>query len=89
MKLKTESKKRAVRQAKKHTKTAVPASSKKDQLLALLHQPGGATPAEIITATSWQSHSVRGFISGNLRKKLNLNIQLVKRDDGQKAYTIA
>ncbi|HUQ92156.1 MAG TPA: DUF3489 domain-containing protein [Bryobacteraceae bacterium] len=76
--------------AKKQTKLPVPAepASKKEHVIALLKQAEGATLADMIAATGWQSHSVRGFISGNLRKKLNLNVQLAKRADGQKAYSI-
>ncbi|HUQ94506.1 MAG TPA: DUF3489 domain-containing protein [Bryobacteraceae bacterium] len=77
--------------AKKPTNRLVPAdlTSKKERVLALLKRVEGATLADMMVATGWQSHSVRGYLSGNLRKKLNLNVQLVKREDGQKAYTIA
>jgi hypothetical protein len=40
-----------------------------------------------MTATGWQAHSVRGFISGQLTKRLRLKIQSVKRD-GERVYSI-
>ena len=40
-------------------------------------------------ATGWQPHSVRGFLSGTLRKKLGLDPKRFERDGGEKAYRIA
>ncbi len=62
--------------------------SKKAQVLELLRRPSGATLHEIMAATNWQAHSVRGFISGALIKKLGLKVQSVKRDDGRRAYRL-
>lgn len=48
---------------------AAKGSSKLDRLIALLTTPDGATMAEMIAATGWQTHSVRGALAGQLRKK--------------------
>ena len=37
-------------------------------------------------ATEWQAHSVRGFISGSLGKKMGLTVESFKRTDGERAY---
>ena len=58
-------------------------------VLALIQRAKGATLAEIMEATSWQAHSVRGFISGNLGKKMSLNVESFKRSDGERAYRTA
>jgi hypothetical protein len=50
------------------------ANTKQAQLAALLRRPQGATIHEIATATGWQNHSVRGAISGALKKRLGLTI---------------
>jgi hypothetical protein len=63
--------------------------SKKAQILDLIRQPEGATLAAIMEATGWQAHSVRGFISGTLGKKMGLKVESAKRDDGQRVYTLA
>jgi hypothetical protein len=39
-------------------------------------------------ATDWQAHSVRGFISGTLGKKLGLTVASTKGDDGERTYSI-
>jgi hypothetical protein len=40
-------------------------------------------------ATDWQAHSVRGFISGTLGKKMRLEVESVKGGDGERTYRIA
>jgi hypothetical protein len=40
-------------------------------------------------ATGWQPHSVRGFISGALGKKMGLTVDSVRREDGERVYAIA
>lgn len=68
--------------ARKGTKTA--------KILALLQRPEGASLKELRKATGWQAHSVRGFISGALKKKLGLRVDFTPRDDdGERAYRLA
>lgn len=63
--------------------------SKTEKVLDLLKRSGGATLAEIMKATDWQPHSVRGFISGTLGKKMGLKVESVKGEDGERTYSIA
>ena len=63
--------------------------SKKAIVLDLLKRPDGATLADIMSATDWQAHSVRGFISGSLGKKMGLTVESFKRTDGVRAYKVA
>jgi hypothetical protein len=63
--------------------------SKKAIVLDMLKRPDGATLADIMSATDWQSHSVRGFISGSLGKKMGLTVESFKRSDGVRAYKVA
>ena len=57
------------------TGTGLPrGDSKLGVLIAALRRTEGATIAELTLATSWQAHSVRGAISGNLKKKLKLDV---------------
>lgn len=65
----------------------VTTTSKKDAVIALLNRPNGATLTELMTITAWQAHSVRGFISGTLRKRLGLQVTMGKNPAGQ-AYRI-
>jgi hypothetical protein len=62
--------------------------SKKATVLGLLQRKGGATLAQIMKATGWQAHSVRGFISGALGKKMGLTVDSVRREDGERVYSI-
>jgi Protein of unknown function (DUF3489) len=63
------------------------AGTKSEIVLALLRQPGGATLNGLMAATGWQAHSVRGFISGQLAKKMRLKIKSFKRA-GERVYSI-
>jgi hypothetical protein len=62
--------------------------SKTAKVLDLLRRPNGATLKEIMRATGWQPHSVRGFISGTLGKKMGLTVTSTKGGDGERSYSI-
>jgi hypothetical protein len=63
--------------------------SKTAEVIALLGKPKGATLAELMKVTGWLPHSVRGFISGALGKKMGLKVESVKREDGERVYSIS
>jgi hypothetical protein len=63
-------------------------SSKSAHVIALLKKSKGATLAELMKATGWQAHSVRGFLSGTLRKKMGLKVESAKRGEGERVYSI-
>ena len=54
--------------------TTLRVGSKQSAMIALLERPKGTTIDELAQTTGWQKHSVRGVMSGVLRKKLGLNI---------------
>ena len=54
----------------------------------MIRRPKGATLAEIMKATDWQAHSVRGFIS-TTAKKNGVKIESTKSDAGKRVYKIA
>jgi hypothetical protein len=62
--------------------------TKMGKVLVLLKRPGGASANELMKATGWQAHSVRGFLSGTVAKKLGLTLISVKDADGRRIYRI-
>ena len=62
--------------------------SKTAKVLDLLKRPGGATSKELMKATGWQPHSVRGFLSGTVNKKMGLIVTSTKSEDGERTYSI-
>ena len=65
------------------------AGSKLDALITTLRRAAGATIPDLMDATGWQAHSVRGAISGNLKKKLNLEVVSEVLDGRGRVYRIA
>jgi Protein of unknown function (DUF3489) len=62
--------------------------SKTAMVLELLRRKDGATIGEIATVTNWQNHSIRGFISGTITKKMGCVVESAKNDAGERSYRI-
>ena len=58
-------------------------------IIDAMRDPGGATIAHMMVSTDWQAHTVRGAISGMVRKRLGYEVVTEKGADGQSAYRIA
>lgn len=67
--------------------SALRAGTKGASVIAMLRSPAGATVAAMMQETGWQAHSVRGFLAGVIRRKLNLDLQSSKID-GQRIYRV-
>ncbi len=65
------------------------ADSKQARLIAMLQQPEGASLDEIVAATGWQAHTVRGAIAGALKKKLGLTVTSDKIGGRGRVYRVA
>jgi hypothetical protein len=63
--------------------------SKTAKILGVLKRPGGVTLKELMKATGWQQHSVRGFLSGTLGKKMGTPVESSKRADGERCYRVS
>ena len=76
------------RQPTSHSKIKKPnRGSKQSNVIAMLHSSKGVTIATMMKATGWQQHSVRGFLAGVVRKRLNLKLDS-KIVDGERVYRI-
>lgn len=63
--------------------------TKQATLIGLLRRPEGATLGQMVEATGWQSHTVRGTLAGALKKKLGLTIVSAKTTGAERTYRIA
>jgi hypothetical protein len=89
--------KAAEKPSAKHTFSSKPDSSeeqhaarvtKHDRILALLSRRDGATITELMEASGWQQHSVRGFLAGTIKKKLGLALTSSKTAGELRRYRI-
>ena len=93
---KTTRKQTTTKTAKRTTTKAAPAeakaiqpASKQARLIEMLRQPEGVTIDEIVKTLDWQAHTVRGSMSGALKKKLGFTIESQKVDGRGRVYRIA
>jgi hypothetical protein len=62
--------------------------SKKADVIDLMRRSQGATLTEIMELTGWQSHTVRGFVSGTLIKRLSLNVESFRSNEKERTYRV-
>ena len=62
--------------------------TKQDRMLTLLSRPEGASIEEMMQATDWQQHSVRGFLAGTVKKKLGFALTSSKAGTDVRRYRI-
>jgi hypothetical protein len=58
------------------------------KILDLMKRPEGVSMKELLKATGWQPHSVRGFLSGAIRKKMGMTVTSTKAEDGERTYSV-
>lgn len=63
--------------------------TKHAQLLQLLNRPVGASIEDMMQATEWQQHSVRGFLAGTVKKRLGLALTSSRAEGNVRRYRIA
>jgi hypothetical protein len=61
-------------------------TTKQERMLTLLCRPEGASIEEMMQATTWRQHSVRGFLAGTVKRKLGFSLTSSKPDDGVRRY---
>lgn len=62
--------------------------TKAEAVVALLRRKDGASLADLQKATGWQPHSVRGFLSGTVRKRMGLTLESRKSAEGERRYVL-
>jgi hypothetical protein len=62
--------------------------TKQERLLTLLSQADGASIEEMMQATDWQQHSVRGYLAGTVKKKLGFSLNTSKAAGDVRRYRI-
>lgn len=81
--------KRASPSSKRRASAAAPRQdSKQAKLIAMLRTPSGATIEQIARVFDWQPHTVRGVLSGALKKKLGLTIKSEKNENNERVYRL-
>ncbi|MCU1339711.1 MAG: hypothetical protein JWO19_5292 [Bryobacterales bacterium] len=63
--------------------------TKTAKILELLKRPAGVTLKDLMKIAGWQAHSVRGFLSGTLRKKMGTSVESFQNSAGKRAYRVS
>ena len=66
----------------------VRSGTKQSNAIEMLRSPAGASIQALMKATGWQQHSVRGFLAGVVRKRLQLNLESVS-ENGVRIYRVS
>ena len=79
--------------SQKAAKQAKPAAgaregSKAAKVLSLLRRPDGASLKELMKATGWLAHSVRGYLSGAVAKRMRFKLVSAKTENGARRYSV-
>jgi hypothetical protein len=79
--------------SQKAAKQAKPAASAREgskaaKVLGLLRRPDGASLKDLMKATGWLPHSVRGFLSGTVVNRMKIRLVSAKSDDGERRYSV-
>ena len=73
---------------RKTSKAVKPKVTKTEAVISLLRHKNGASLGDLQAVTGWQAHSVRGFLSGTVKKKLNLALSSQLTAKGERRYQI-
>jgi len=73
----------------KKAATAPCGGTKTEKILDLLKRPGGVTLQELAKMTGWQPHSVRGFLSATIGKKMGTPVESFKSSEGDRSYRLS
>jgi len=76
------------KKAPRSARNDVREGSKTATILELLRRSGGVTAKELLKVTGWQPHSLRGFLSGTVGKKMGLTVTSTKGEDGERNYSL-
>lgn len=79
---------KAARPAKAAKENVPRQGSKTEKVLTLLKRANGVTLKELMKATAWQAHSVRGFLSAAVGKKMGLKVVSAKDKGGERTYAV-
>jgi hypothetical protein len=80
---------RRAQKASRSTSRPAQAGSKQEFVIEMLRRQSGVSIDDIVFKTGWQPHSVRGFLSGVVRRKLKLSLVSEVRKDGVRRYHVA
>lgn len=73
---------------KKASKAEKPVATKAAKIAALLQRNTGVTLAELVKTTGWQAHSIRGFMSGTLKRKQGIKVRGAQEEGKPRRYLI-